>query len=105
MFGFFQNHWIQAKDVADAFSKAQGITKADKKWEEMPIGSRPGDLKIRLYEWEEVNSIDDVGANPSGYNFYVVPRWWEVWKRDWWITRTERDFVSREPESVPGETF
>ncbi len=93
MFGFFQNHWIQADAIAEAFSMAREITRADKKWKQIQADSSPENLQIRLFEWKDVDSTDDVGANPSGYNFYLVPRWWEFWKRDWWTTRTERNFI------------
>ncbi len=89
-FGFFQNHWLEAACVSEAAVAAERDVREDPKWEELLAEEGLQQLRIGIHEWIEVESFDDVGANPSGYSFYAVPRWWEVWKRDWWSTCKER---------------
>ena len=42
-------------------------------------------MRIRAKEIRRVDFFDDIGANPSGFNFYRATRWWEVWKAAWWL--------------------
>ena len=83
-YGFFQNHWISSLDADTAGKAAISRTRSDPRWSDLSLDSARDGMTVRVKEIHLVDSIDDVGTNPSGLNFYKAPRWWEFWHMAWW---------------------
>ena len=84
-FAFLQNHWVEAEDAVQARKLAVERVRTGTDWRELGLVNPPTSIRIRVKEVRTVESFDDIGANPSGFNFYRAPRWWEVWKAAWWL--------------------
>ncbi len=68
--GFYQVHWVEAPSLENATAIAFQRIMSDPHLEDW-IGKRGmASLSLRLEEWKNVDSFDDVECNPTGYNFY-----------------------------------
>jgi len=83
-YGFFQNHWVTSGDIDAARQAALTRARSDPRWAELGLDSERTEMSLSVREIRLVDSIEDVGSNPSGLNLYRAPRWWEVWYPSWW---------------------
>lgn len=84
-YAFYQNHWIEAHDEGTAANLAMARARNDPRLAMVDLLHEVSSMQLRVKEVREVDSIDDVGSNPSGFNLYKSPNWWEFWKPALWL--------------------
>ena len=84
-YAFLQSHWVEASDEETAANLAMAKARNDPRLATSDLPREVSSMHLRVKEAREVASFDGVGANPSGFNFYKAPRWWELWKPALWL--------------------